>query len=211
VLRIIQFLNYFLMEKLRVPGPPLMDHGGAGPRWTLDKGSAMISLEFSLTAALGHGGLPAMAQLRERSTGSPSRASPGHGQWHDGRVTAVKKWRWRHSVRLALEQGDKRRRTWRDAVEDGEAGAVLTQSREEVRRPGDDDKAAAVEELGGGGTRSQRGEEDSKDGCGEERVRASASYRGWREAEAARIGRAVALNGVLNGAVTRVGGVRKCG
>jgi hypothetical protein len=51
VARIIQFLNYFLMEKLRGPGPQLMDHGGAGPRWTLDRGSVMTSPELGQTAA----------------------------------------------------------------------------------------------------------------------------------------------------------------
>jgi hypothetical protein len=43
---------------------------------------------------------------------------------------------------------------------------------------------AAVEAIGGGGARARRGEEESRDGCGEDWVRASASYRGRREAEA---------------------------
>jgi hypothetical protein len=66
VARIIQFLNYFLLEKLCGPGPQLVDHGGAGPRWTLDRGSAMTSSELGLMAALGHGGSSAMEQRRER-------------------------------------------------------------------------------------------------------------------------------------------------
>jgi hypothetical protein len=77
VVRIIRFLNYFLMGKRRGPGPQLVDHGGAGPQWTLDRGSAMTSPELSLAAAPGHGGSSSMAQRRGRSTGSPSRASPG--------------------------------------------------------------------------------------------------------------------------------------
>jgi hypothetical protein len=41
-----------------------------------------------------------------------------------------------------------------------------------------------VEELGGGEARAQRGGEENRDGCGEGRVRASAFYRGRREAGA---------------------------
>jgi hypothetical protein len=139
------------MEKLRGPSPQLVDHSGAGPRWTLDKGSAMTSPELGLLAAPGHGGSSVMVQWRERSTGSPSRASPGRRWWHGDRVTMVKKWRWRHLVQVALRCGEKRRRTGRGAVEDGEAGVVLTRAREAVRQLGDDGKAAVVEELGGGG------------------------------------------------------------
>jgi hypothetical protein len=94
VARIIQFLNYFLMEKLCGPGPQLMDHDGGGPWWTLDRGSAMTSLELSLMAALGHGGSLVIGQRRERSTGSPSRASSGHGQRCGDRATVLKKWQW---------------------------------------------------------------------------------------------------------------------
>jgi hypothetical protein len=68
--------------------------------------------------------------------------------------------------------------------EDGVAGAALTRARVAVRRPGDDSKAVAAEELGGGGARAQRGEEDSGDGCVEDRARASAFYRGPRVASA---------------------------
>jgi hypothetical protein len=91
---------------------------------------------------------------------------------------AVKKRRWRHSVRATLGCGEKRMRTGRGVVEDGEAGAALTRAREAVRRLGDDGKAVAAEELGGGGARAQRREEESGDGCGEDRARASAFYRG---------------------------------
>jgi hypothetical protein len=69
-----------------------VDHGGGGPWWTLDKWSAMTSSELGLTATPGHGGSPAMAQRRERSTGSPSRVSPGRGWWRGDQATAVKKW-----------------------------------------------------------------------------------------------------------------------
>jgi hypothetical protein len=82
--RIIRFLNYFLTGKRHGPGPQLVDHGEAIPRWSLDRGSAMTSPELGLTAAPGHGGSPAMAQWRERITGSPSRASPRHGWWRGG-------------------------------------------------------------------------------------------------------------------------------
>jgi hypothetical protein len=41
-----------------------------------------------------------------------------------------------------------------------------------------------VEELGGGDARPRRGGEENEDGCGEGRVRASAFYRGRREAGA---------------------------
>jgi hypothetical protein len=41
-----------------------------------------------------------------------------------------------------------------------------------------------VEELGGGEARARRGGEENGDGCGEDRVRASAFYGGRREAEA---------------------------
>jgi hypothetical protein len=153
VARIIQFLNYFLMEKLCGPSPQLVDHGGAGPWWTLDRGSVMTSPELGLTTALAHGGFPAM-ERRERSTGSPSRASPGRGRWHGNQEMAVKKWWWRQSVHAVLGRGEKRRRTGRCAVENGEAGALLTRAREAVRRPGDDDKAATAKELGGGGARA---------------------------------------------------------
>jgi hypothetical protein len=42
----------------------------------------------------------------------------------------------------------------------------------------------AVERLRGGDARAQRGGEESGDGCSEDRARASAFYRGQREAEA---------------------------
>jgi hypothetical protein len=134
--------------------------------------------ELGLTAAPRHSGSPSMEQLRERSTGSPSQASPGRG-WRCGdRAMVVKKRQWRHSVRATLGCGEKRMRTGRGVVEDGEAGAALTRAREAVRRLGDDGKAAAAEELGGGGSRARRREEESGDGCGEDRARASAFYRG---------------------------------
>jgi hypothetical protein len=41
-----------------------------------------------------------------------------------------------------------------------------------------------AEELGGGDAQASRGGEENGDGCGEDRVRASAFYRGRREAEA---------------------------
>jgi hypothetical protein len=63
---IIRLLNYLLVEKLRGSGPQLVDHGRAGPRWTLDRGSAMTSPELGLTVAPGHGGSLMMAQQRER-------------------------------------------------------------------------------------------------------------------------------------------------
>jgi hypothetical protein len=74
------------MEKLRGPSPQLMDHGGTSPRWTLDRGLAMTSPELSLMAALGHGGLPAMAHW-----GSPPRASLGRGRWRGDQATVLKK------------------------------------------------------------------------------------------------------------------------
>ncbi len=81
-----------------------------------------------------------------------------------------------------------------------------------MRWPGDGGKAAAKEELGGGGAQARSVEGDSGDGCGEDQARASTSYSGWREAEATGIGGAAAVNGILNGAITRVkGGGRKCG
>jgi hypothetical protein len=66
-------------------------------------------------------------------------------------VTAVKKLRWRRSVRVALGRGEKRSGTGREVVEDGEADAVLTRAREVMRRPGVDGKAAVAEKLGAGG------------------------------------------------------------
>jgi hypothetical protein len=51
------------------------------------------------------------------------------------------------------------------------------------RRSGDDSKAAVEEELGGGGAQAQKGEEESGDGCREDRARSPAFYRGRREAE----------------------------
>jgi hypothetical protein len=169
------------MEKLHGPDPQLMDHSGASPRWTLDRGSAMTSLDLGLTAALGHGGSPALAQQRQRSMGSPSRVSLGCGRRCGDRATVVKKWQSRCSVRAAPGHGEKRR-MGRSAVEDSEAGVALTQAQEAVRQPGDDGNAAVSEEIGGGGARARRGEEESEDGCGKDRARASAFYRGQREA-----------------------------
>jgi hypothetical protein len=86
-------------------------------------------------------------------------------------------------VRAMLRRGEKRRRTGRGVVEDGEASAALTRAREAMRWPGDDGKVAVAEELGGSGARARRGEEESGDGCGEDWVRASAFYRAggrWR-------------------------------
>jgi hypothetical protein len=178
VVRIIRFLNYFLKEKLCGPGPQLVDHYGASPRRTLDRGSAMTSLELDLTATPGHRGSLAMTQQRERSTGSLSRASPGREQRLGDWAMTVRKWWCRRLVQATLGHGEKRRRIGRGVVEDGEAGAALTRAREAVRRLGDDGKAAAAEELGGGGARARRREEESGDGCGEDRARASAFYRG---------------------------------
>jgi hypothetical protein len=53
-----------------------------GPlRVSVHIGLAMVdrrgSQELDVAVASGHGGSPVMAQLREGSTGSPSRASPG--------------------------------------------------------------------------------------------------------------------------------------
>jgi hypothetical protein len=138
-----------------------VDHSGAGPGWTLDKGSVKTSLELGLTAASGHGDSPVMAQRRERSTGSPSWPSSGHGRWCGDWATVVKKWRWRGSVRVVVGRGEKRRRTGRGAVEDREAGAALTRAREALRWLDDAGKAAGAEELGGGGARARRGERGS--------------------------------------------------
>jgi hypothetical protein len=41
-----------------------------------------------------------------------------------------------------------------------------------------------AEELGGGDAQAWRGGEENGDGCGEDQARASAFYRGRREAEA---------------------------
>jgi hypothetical protein len=84
--------------------------------------------ELGLTAAPGHGGLPAMVQRREWSMGCPSQASPGAA----GGVATRRRW-WRCSVRAAHGRGEMRRRTGRGAVEDGEASAALTQAVESVR------------------------------------------------------------------------------
>jgi hypothetical protein len=43
-----------------------------------------------------------------------------------------------------------------------------------MRWLGNDGKVTAAEELGGGGAQDQRGEEESGDGCDEDRARASA-------------------------------------
>jgi hypothetical protein len=72
-------------------------------------------------AALGHDGSPAMAQRRERSMGSPSRASPGRGRQRGDRTTAVKKWWWRCSVWAMLGRREKRRGAGRGVVEHGGA------------------------------------------------------------------------------------------
>jgi hypothetical protein len=99
----------------------------------------------------------------------------------------VKKWQRKRSVQTALRREEKRRGVGgRGALEDGEASAALTRAREAVRWPGDDGKATVVEELVGGGARARRGEEESRDECGEDRARASTFYRGLREAEAPR-------------------------
>jgi hypothetical protein len=50
---------------------------------------------------------------------------------------------------------------------------------------GNDGKSTPVEELRGGDARTRRGGEESEDGCGEDRARASTFYRGWREVEVA--------------------------
>jgi hypothetical protein len=142
ILRIIDFWIYFLMEKAHGLSPwrrwSMVDRALAGRRG---------SLELSLAAAPEHVGSPMMAQRRERSTGSPSRASPGHGWWRGDRVMVVKKWWRKCSVRASLGHREKRRRMMRFTVEDGEAGEVLTRAQEEVQQPGDDSKVAVGEEL----------------------------------------------------------------
>jgi hypothetical protein len=42
-----------------------VDHSGASPRWTLDRGLVMTSLELILSAAPGHDSSPVMAHRRE--------------------------------------------------------------------------------------------------------------------------------------------------
>jgi hypothetical protein len=68
--------------------------------------------------------------------------------------------------------------------EDGEASAALTQAREAARWLGNDGKSVSAEGLGGGAARARRGGEESGDGCGEDRTRASAFIgaggRQWR-------------------------------
>jgi hypothetical protein len=95
-------------------------------------------------------------------------------------MTMVKSWLWRRHLGMERREG----LTSRAAVEDGEAGMALTRAREAVRRLGDDGKVAVVKELDGCGARAWRGEEDTGDGCGKGRARASAFYRVWRELEA---------------------------
>jgi hypothetical protein len=68
--------------------------------------------------------------------------------------------------------------------EHGEPGSGLTGARATSLQLGNGGEEAAVEAIGGGGARARRGEEESRDGCGEDWVRASASYRSRREAEA---------------------------
>jgi hypothetical protein len=96
------------------------------------------SPELGLAAALGHGSSPTMAQQRERSTGSPSQASLGRGRRRGDRASTTMKWRRKCSLQVALGRVEKRRRMGIGVVEDDEAGKVLTQAREVVRRPGDD-------------------------------------------------------------------------
>jgi hypothetical protein len=71
---------------------------------------------------------------------------------------------------------------WRG--EDGEASAALTRARYAAWWPGSNGKSAVGEELGGGDVQPRRGVEEKGDQCGESRVRASAFYRGRREAGA---------------------------
>jgi hypothetical protein len=118
----------------------------------------------------------------------------------------VKKWRWRHSVRATLGRGEKRRRMGRGAVEDDEVGVALTRAREAVRRPGNDGKVAVAEEISGGGARARRGEEESRDGCSEDRARASTFYRGWREAEARGIQWLTSMPGLEDAGYSEWGG-----
>jgi hypothetical protein len=66
----------------------------------------------------------------------------------------------------------------------GEPSSGLTGVRATSLQLGNGGEEAVVEAIGGGGARARRGEEESRDGCGEDWVRASASYRGRREAEA---------------------------
>jgi hypothetical protein len=76
------------------------------------------SLELSVTAALVHGGSPAMEQWRKERVGSPSRASPGRGRRCGDRATVAKKWgRWR-SVWAVHRCGKTRKRAGGGAVED---------------------------------------------------------------------------------------------
>jgi hypothetical protein len=82
----------------------------------LGQGSAMTSPELGLTAAPRHGSSLVMAQRRERSTGSPTQASPGRGQCRGDRATTVKKQRWRRSVEVVLELSEERRRAGTGAV-----------------------------------------------------------------------------------------------
>jgi hypothetical protein len=87
VVRIIRFLNYFLMEKLHGPDTQLMDHSGAGPRWSLDRGSVITSPELGLMAALGRGDSPRWCNGEREAQGvhlGPHRGTGGGvvtGRW----------------------------------------------------------------------------------------------------------------------------------
>jgi hypothetical protein len=85
--------DFFSMRKYGGPGPPSMDHGWR--RSTVDHGQGLGggSPELGQAAAMGHGGSQAVAQRKEGCTGSPSRASPGHGRRRGDRATMVKMWR----------------------------------------------------------------------------------------------------------------------
>jgi hypothetical protein len=69
----------FPMENHSGLSPPLVDHWRCWSTVNHGHGRPKSSPELGLVAAPGHGGSPVMAQWREGSMGSPSRASPGDG------------------------------------------------------------------------------------------------------------------------------------
>jgi hypothetical protein len=110
---------YFSMANHGGLGPPLVNHWHRGSTVNRGHGRPKSSQVLGLAAAPGLDGSSAIAQHREGSMGSPSRASPGHGRLCGGRAMGVKRRQWWCSVGAVLERRERRRRVGRGAVEDG--------------------------------------------------------------------------------------------
>jgi hypothetical protein len=125
MVRILPGADLFFNGKSRWTQSMARGPWAAPVRGGLGHGRPKGLIELGLVAAPGHDGSPAVAQRKEGCTGSPCRASPGHGRLRGDRAMMLNRWRWWCSVQAVFGREEKRRRMRRGAVEDGRVSLYM--------------------------------------------------------------------------------------